>query len=899
MYESAMTDLLESLERGATVLTPGRHLSRVVTAQYNHQQLQGGRSAWPSPNVLPLNGWLMDQFQRLTEWAYERTVLTSSQELALWQRIIRASRDHDDTWDVRGLARLASDALRTQVAWRIDTESTASSLSQDRRAFARWCHAFKAECGRQGWLAPVQVADEVAALWRQGGIVDASSELIFHGFDTLSTQDRDVMEALRSAGMAVRESQPGSRRARSVVNVYPSPEDELRAVAAQVRELLQADSAARIGVVLHDLASERQRLMRIFDDELQPARVLEGNALMARPYTLTDGVPLSTLPAIETALQILALTQSELPLRQLSTLLQSPYIAGWRQERSQRAALDALMRQRGGIATSLQRLQNHCAESTRGHGICSQLTAMLTRWATISARLGQGRLKPSQWVEQFAQLLDVLGWPGDRPLDHDEHEAVRDFEEVMRNQALLDVLASDQSFEEASQSLRAVLNEAMFQTRTDEATVHILNVTESVGMQFDHLFVLGMHDEAWPQAARANALLPLNTLRAHAVPHASTEWELAFAQRMMQGWECSASQLAYSFARQDGDTVQRPCRFLQSIECAVPTVAPIGSRYMETVFLSRQAQWVDDAAAPGLPVGYTARGGARLLKYQSVCPFRAYASERLEIRELENERLGLDARERGILLHQILASFYGEIDGQEKLLALGDGEYEQIIHTVVEKGLDTFSRIRPDILTVAFRRIESMRLTGLVRQVASLDVARPPFRVLACEEKRNLDVSGLKLNIRVDRIDESMDGGRVIFDYKTSEPSISHWFGERPEDPQIPLYGITDPGPVDAVAYVAIRTRKTAHVGLSRQADLIPDVSAFEKSPSATTYAADWSGMLSAWRVQIENLAQQFLAGDARVAPKQYPDTCRDCGFSTLCRVKERFARPVVGDVDD
>jgi hypothetical protein len=44
------------------------------------------------------------------------------------------------------------------------------------------------------------------------------------------------------------------------------------------------------------------------------------------------------------------------------------------------------------------------------------------------------------------------------------------------------------------------------------------------------------------------------------------------------------------------------------------------------------------------------------------------------------------------------------------------------------------------------------------------------------------------------------------------------------------------------------------------------------------------------WRNEIERLARDFLAGQAEVDPRDYPDTCDRCGLQTLCRIQENRA---------
>ena len=55
---------------------------------------------------------------------------------------------------------------------------------------------------------------------------------------------------------------------------------------------------------------------------------------------------------------------------------------------------------------------------------------------------------------------------------------------------------------------------------------------------------------------------------------------------------------------------------------------------------------------------------------------------------------------------------------------------------------------------------------------------------------------------------------------------------------------------------------------------------------------------LLGWRDCIEQLAKDFVAGDAEVDPRDPRDkTCERCGLQTLCRIQEREAQ--LEDEDD
>jgi probable DNA repair protein len=285
------------------------------------------------------------------------------------------------------------------------------------------------------------------------------------------------------------------------------------------------------------------------------------------------------------------------------------------------------------------------------------------------------------------------------------------------------------------------------------------------------------------------------------------------------------------------------------------------------------------------------RGGASVFENQAACPFRAFAIHRLGARVLEEGRPGLDARERGNLLHRALAHLWGDLETHARLLALDAGDLDAAATRAVSAALESLQRDRPDALSEPFAAIERDRIRALLGRLLDLERERAPFRVVEREAPRALEVAGLRVNARVDRVDMLDDGRRVILDYKTGRASLSAWIGDRPDAPQLPLYAVTDSGDVAAVAFVPVRARDVRFLGLSRDEDLLPGVKILAQAGDKVGEIRDWPALLSGWRATLDALAREFLAGRAAVAPKQYPLTCQYCELGPLCRVKELLDR--------
>src|SRR5258706_6981574 len=70
---------------------------------------------------------------------------------------------------------------------------------------------------------------------------------------------------------------------------------------------------------------------------------------------------------------------------------------------------------------------------------------------------------------------------------------------------------------------------------------------------------------------------------------------------------------------------------------------------------------------------------------------------------------------------------------------------------------------------------------------------RPPCSVVSTEERRRIVFSGVTFDARIDRMDRLESGGHAIVDYKTGGGNLTakRWQGERPDEPQLPLYAVS------------------------------------------------------------------------------------------------------------
>ena len=295
---------------------------------------------------------------------------------------------------------------------------------------------------------------------------------------------------------------------------------------------------------------------------------------------------------------------------------------------------------------------------------------------------------------------------------------------------------------------------------------------------------------------------------------------------------------------------------------------------------------VPDGQAPALTEAElsTTRGGAALLEHQSLCPFRAFAEHRLQSSPVAEPQFGLSPAERGTLVHEALQVLWQTLGSHASLKALDSAAEQTIVAAACESALPRIPGFRQRALGKACLALEAERLRGLLIEWLDVERARADFAIAALEEKVTLELSGLTVRLRVDRIDTLPDGSSVIIDYKTGRARIADWLGERPARPQMLLYGLASAEAPAALAFAQVRAGECAYRGIG----VVQDIEGVQSDIAAVVgesgQVEDWPSLNRQWAGTLQRLVDEFVSGEASVNPQSL-SACRYCGQQPLCRI--------------
>ena len=524
---------------------------------------------------------------------------------------------------------------------------------------------------------------------------------------------------------------------------------------------------------------------------MQPAHLLPGTAgndekRRPLPFNISLGEPLSSYPLVAAAFLAFDLAHTanagQVEFAHASRLIRSPFIARADAEFARRARLDAELRRACGSRLTLARLRRAIAKATDPKGsysvpACPILSTRLDDLEKFAQQRLSGQLKPGEWAKEISELLKKIGFPGERPLDSDEYQTLKKFHEAIAGFAALDRVAGKMGFADACARLARIAGDTLFQPEAPDVPIQVLGVLESAGLEFDHLWVTGLTDEAWPIPARPNPFIPVALQRAAGVPESAAETSLDLDARITRGWLAQAREVVLSYPRREDDRELLPSPLIRThfprISASdTEATGPVYQSLRDAIHRARREERVPDHRAPAVPAGVASPGGTGVFTDQAACPFKAFAVRRLGAEGLEAPPPGLDARDRGTLVHAMLAKLWTELKSKAHLDAATDRDLDTLLAAAADVAIGRLRWRRPYAMERRFEALERARLVKLGREWLELERRRPPFDVAALEHKHAVSFGGVTVNGTLDRMDRLQGGDHAILDYKTGGASV-------------------------------------------------------------------------------------------------------------------------------
>lgn len=846
------------------ILTPNQRLASFALQQLTLLEKKNELSQ-TNVNVFTFKEWLQECWNKLTEQNLLQpfTLLSEQQLLSVWEKTLQSSATNYQLIQIAATAETALEAWKLAHAWQINCDNPIFALNEDTATWQQWYKLIIKQYQAHQWVDSSMLGNIILPLLEKTPCpIALPKEVILIGFNTYTPQEQSVLSALQKHNCSLIYVQLKQTVKRQVRIACDNTEMELRTAAQWAKSHSQE---TKVACVIPNLNEIRDEAIHIFSDYFLPKEI-----------NISLGKRFNRYPLIKHALIILELLLSEISLFDFSSLLRSPFLAGSEQELSLRANLDIHLRNyyEPTINTALLIKQLY------RNNTCPIFISCLRNFMKPKLEAGLQQ-SASAWCEYFQQQLSVFRWPGERFLTVEEFQLKARWESLLTEFSSLSIVIPKFTLNQALYHLQQLASRTIFQFESDpDVRIHILGMFEAAGLVFDKLWVMGLHDNAWPASALPNPFLPTKLQREAKMPHASAEQELLFSQRITTQLSQAAEEIIFSFSEIRDNVAARPSSLISPFpeikleDLAIPPILTLAEQLLGTA----EMESIYDEFGSKLPIGQEKYRSSSIFKEQAACPFRAFVHLRLGAKGFADPKLGLTALLRGNIIHKIMENIWQQLESHTKLCSYDEASLRELVTKSINQILSqTKHYYTQDAWHKAFFILEEKRLTGLILRWLALEKTRTPFTVIATEKEFETQLGNLPLHLRIDRIDQLEDGTYVIVDYKTSDCSVNDWLSERPDEPQLPLYYVINDLPISGLSFAQMKQDSLGFKGYTVQQNILPGSQAI----------VDFTTLKETWENTLQQLATDYLSGHAKINPKDMNKTCRLCDLQMVCRINE------------
>lgn len=902
---------LYELDQFSILVVPTGTLTTHLGERYASQQIQQGKQAWEAPNITPWQELLRTYWQQNRhDFDSFHSLLNAQQASLLWTQVIDKSKLANSELTLLNVQQTVRACIRSHRLlsdWRCDKKALGLEHIIDVNQFFEWRASYLTALAERSVIDDAGLQDLILNHIQRSKPVFSAKRLIWYGYDLITAAQALFNSHIINTGVEVLYGGPQNKNEEREFCCFANDKQELASVFRAARDRLERKPDQTINIVIPDLQHRYSQVQEIARQTFYPNLSLTDVQKNNLVYRFSLGKPLPQWPAIEVALCALGLLKPRLAVSDLRFLFRSVYMAKVWHEKDVFHGFDTWLHDKRIRSFSLERLPALCEEYTTDLDLGEEDNApvkffnefiqTIAHFKTqLNERLSEQKTATSyaslsfnEWGAVFTDWLDIWGWQTNSAgsqLSTVAHQLRGRWNNVVEEFVSLGTVQQTIGLASGINQFIQLVRDSVFLPKSAMSPVMISGLLEALGRETDVCYLTGMTQD-FPTIGKNDAFIPNQYLLPTGYPDASAQGSVRQAIKVVDGLLASAEYAQISYAktamqRQDIANQASPL-FTEEFRHStmiVETAETTSGTLLEAF---------DDTQGPVWHSPEKAKGGSSIFKNQSLCAFKAFVTHQLRFKAEEEQEFGLDALDRGNLIHRMLELVWGQLSTQAALSALSEQQQTDLLLQTFDSLLEMNADLLPSDNLRLFA-LEKTRVVALCNEWLNLERKRPSnFSVTERERQYQGEWGGIRFDYIIDRVDKTESGQTVVIDYKTSLVDRKNWEGERPHEPQLPLYVLardkltdnkTQEAPLSGIAFAQLRRGDCRFTEMAKVGIFNP------VNKNTERYEQMWLDNREHWPAILSRLAEEFLAGKADVNPVD-DSACKYCKLAAVCRVQE------------
>ena len=821
------------------VLIPNKRLASAVRESWSIEKSKTCKT-WLALEVKTIDDWLTDLFNLMYliyEPIRDKKVISAEQDQFLWEEIIKNSKQNYPLQT----AQTFSETLDQLNDYDCDL-SEIPLYKESTRNFYLSSKKYLSKIKKNKFISRKKSYELILDYFQNYPLAKKYNHIVCYGFEHILPIHKKIVG---SSSTKLSNINPGTKNANVMIATCENPQHELYAASRWAADKLVENSNNRIAIIVPDLASSLDMTYRIVNEALT-------DKSLKIPVNISAGKKLSDTSIGESFINLLKSFLGKHSYESWINLLYDPFTIFRTIPLETQHKIEILIRENSEVSLDLRTFVNFVINEKNWANTDLSLEPIeqIKKICTFDTSY---KTSFSNWARFFRTCFEDLVQSQSHSYGELELQQSDMIAKLLDKFETMDAIEVEIGFQVALMSLINHARRTIFHPRTIDSPLQILGILEGINLEFDATWLCSVTADKYPQKVKNHPILPMDFRKKHNMKRSDPIAELDYARVRIESFKKNCSHLVLSYSRASSYGELTPSPILKTlVEGQANLITPYPFIYLKSFINFDETLTFNDQAPSLNSTIENVKITSQTIENQAICPFNAFAIHRLKATPLAEPKIGLDPRQKGILLHETLHILWKKLGDSTTLNTSEGKKLLTLLESSINESLSKSAAYMKCLRGPSFRDLEFKRLKGLIIPWLDLEKDRSAFSVKSLEYKKEVFFNDTPLKLRVDRIDE-IDGNFFIIDYKSGISSKNDWQRTPLTSIQLPLYSLALNEEVIGFANAQVRSNQHKFVGLSKDKRFPGDVIS-EKS---------WSVLRESWHTEIANLIDAFKIGES------------------------------------